>query len=659
MESLIPIVNQLQEVISLAKVQIAIDLPRIVVVGSQSSGKSSVLESIVGKDFLPRGAGIVTRCPLILRLIRTDGELEYATFGHMPDCVFSDFIDVRNEIIEKSNEIAASEGISTREIFLNIYSSKVVDLTLIDLPGIIKIPLQGQAKNLDKRINQMISDYAQKENSIILAISPANSDLANSDSLNIARQVDPEGHRTIGVITKIDLMDRGTNAIEMIEGKLYPLKLGYVGVICRSQEDINNNVEIDSHFTKETHFFETSKIYGHMSNRLGIKYLSGRLSHVFKNHIQATIPKIKGEVAKMMEKNDKEMRDMGDTPDTPEKRNDLIYGIISSFSKKYADSLDGKDVEKCTTELLGGSMIRSIFRKFYNDIVKEIDPLKDLSDHEIRIAVMNATGVKGVMFVSEIAFEILVKDIIISKLKYPSLECLTTVKEELQKILVSLDIPEFKRFSKLKDFFIAMGYELIESQVPSAEKNIQNIIEIESSFLNISHEDFINPNDAMQSAQRILEDAAKKPKIEKAKVVEPKVEASSWILPWFSSAKNEEENKFEEIGKEKNNLRNLLNEEMTPKELEQILLIKILVDSYFRIVKLNISDSVPKAIMRNLVNKSRENLQRILTSRMYNNQEIYELILDEDPDVRLKRKNCLELRKSLASAHEILKVVIA
>lgn len=77
--------------------------------------------------------------------------------------------------------------------------------------------------------------FIEKPNTLILALSPANTDLANSDSLKLAKEVDPQGDRTIGVLTKIDLMDEGTNAMELLEGTVYPLKLGYYAVKCRSQ----------------------------------------------------------------------------------------------------------------------------------------------------------------------------------------------------------------------------------------------------------------------------------------------------------------------------------------------------------------------------------------------------------------------------------------
>ena len=74
-----------------------------------------------------------------------------------------------------------------------------------------------------------------------MAVSPANQDLANSDALKLARRVDPYGERTIGVLTKVDLMDEGTNALEIIQGNVYLLKLGYIAVVCRSQKDINSD----------------------------------------------------------------------------------------------------------------------------------------------------------------------------------------------------------------------------------------------------------------------------------------------------------------------------------------------------------------------------------------------------------------------------------
>eukprot|EP00730_Choanoeca_flexa_P007290 TRINITY_DN12308_c2_g5_i10.p2 TRINITY_DN12308_c2_g5~~TRINITY_DN12308_c2_g5_i10.p2 ORF type:complete len:186 (+),score=30.25 TRINITY_DN12308_c2_g5_i10:19-576(+) len=104
MDALIPTINQLQDVLHTLGEEELVELPQIVVVGSQSSGKSSILENIVGKDFLPRGTGIVTRVPLVLQLVQTT-EGEWATFQHADGKVFKDFDQVREEIEAQTSRI--------------------------------------------------------------------------------------------------------------------------------------------------------------------------------------------------------------------------------------------------------------------------------------------------------------------------------------------------------------------------------------------------------------------------------------------------------------------------------------------------------------------------------------------------------------------------
>jgi GTPase SAR1 family protein len=176
-------------------------LPSIAVVGGQSSGKSSVLESIVGRDFLPRGSGIVTRRPLVLQLHKTDeGSRDYAEFLHQPRKKFTDFAQVRKEIADETDRITGrSKQVSSVPIHLSIYSPNVVNLTLIDLPGLTKVAIESQAKSVVADIENMVRSYIEKPNSIILAISPANQDLATSDAIKISREVDPKEETTLGI----------------------------------------------------------------------------------------------------------------------------------------------------------------------------------------------------------------------------------------------------------------------------------------------------------------------------------------------------------------------------------------------------------------------------------------------------------------------------
>lgn len=252
---------KLQDAFNIINAKNSIELPQIVVLGAQSTGKSSVLESIVGRDFLPRGSGIVTRCPLVLQLrrIKVEGEdedkirerdinsmrEEYGEFLHKKGELFYDFEEIRNEIVQQTNRTAGiNKGISMEPISLTIYSPHVVDLTMVDLPGMTKVPVKGQPQDIEEQIRKVTYKFIAPPNALILALTAANTDLANSDALQMARTVDPDGERTIGVVTKIDLMDEGTDAIDLLQGNIYPLKLGYYGVKCRSQQQINDQITI-------------------------------------------------------------------------------------------------------------------------------------------------------------------------------------------------------------------------------------------------------------------------------------------------------------------------------------------------------------------------------------------------------------------------------
>ncbi|CEP64084.1 dynamin-related GTPase MGM1 LALA0_S10e01904g [Lachancea lanzarotensis] len=208
-------------------------LPSIVVVGSQSSGKSSVLESIVGKEFLPKGSNMVTRRPIELTLVNTAGSNETtADFPSLRAYNIKDFNEVKRILMELNMAVPSTEAVSADPIQLTIKSSRVPDLSLVDLPGYIQVEAADQPLELKSKIRQLCDKYLAEPN-IILAISAADVDLANSSALRASKIADPKGTRTIGVITKLDLVDPA-RAREVLNSKKYPLKMGYVGVITRA-----------------------------------------------------------------------------------------------------------------------------------------------------------------------------------------------------------------------------------------------------------------------------------------------------------------------------------------------------------------------------------------------------------------------------------------
>ena len=248
---------------------------------------------------LPRGSGIVTRRPLVLQLInraassqnqqpngvngsdKAANKDEWGEFLHLPGQKFYDFHKIRDEIVkETESKTGKNAGISPAPINLRIYSPNVLTLTLVDLPGLTKVPVGDQPKDIEKQIRDMVLKQIMKPNAIILAVTAANTDLANSDGLQLAREVDPEGQRTIGVLTKVDLMDEGTDVVDILAGRIIPLRLGYVPVVNRGQRDIENNKAISFALENEKNFFENHRAYQNKSSYCGTPYLARKLNLV-------------------------------------------------------------------------------------------------------------------------------------------------------------------------------------------------------------------------------------------------------------------------------------------------------------------------------------------------------------------------------------------
>ena len=156
----------------------------------------------------------------------------------------------------------------------------MLNLTLIDLPGITKVPVGDQPADIEQQIREMLLTYLNNPNSIILAVSSANTDFSTSEALKLARDADPDGRRTLAVVTKLDLMDHGTDAYDVLCGRVIPVKLGIIGVINRSQLDIKNNKQIEESLKDEATYLQ--KHYPSIASRNGTNYLARTLNKVSK-----------------------------------------------------------------------------------------------------------------------------------------------------------------------------------------------------------------------------------------------------------------------------------------------------------------------------------------------------------------------------------------
>ena len=224
--------------------------------------------------------------PLTFRFTASSGdkhanENEWGEFLHLPGQKFYDFNKIRDEIVRDTEaKTGRNAGISPQPINLRIYSPNVLTLTLVDLPGLTKVPVGDQPKDIEKQIRDMLLKYISKPACIILAVTAANTDLANSDGLKMAREVDPEGQRTIGVLTKVDLMDQGTDVVDILAGRIIPLRLGYVPVVNRGQRDIETNKAISAALEHERAFFENHSSYKSKAQYCGTPFLARKLNMV-------------------------------------------------------------------------------------------------------------------------------------------------------------------------------------------------------------------------------------------------------------------------------------------------------------------------------------------------------------------------------------------
>ena len=691
-ETLIATINKLQD--ALAPLgggsSSPVDLPQITVVGSQSSGKSSVLENVVGRDFLPRGTGIVTRRPLVLQLINrrpskdlkkandlvdvnasesTGGQSEnnadeWGEFLHLPGKKFFNFEDIRNEIVRETDaKTGKNLGISPVPINLRIYSPHVLTLTLVDLPGLTKVPVGDQPKDIERQIKDMIMKFISKPNAIILSVNAANTDLANSDGLKLAREVDPEGARTIGVLTKVDLMDQGTDVIDILAGRVIPLRFGDVPVINRGQKDIEAKKTIRDALKDERNFFENHPSYRAKAQFCGTPYLAKKLNGILLHHIKSTLPDIKMRIEHSLKKYQQELSMLG--PEMAESPASIALSMITNFSKDYTGILDGESKELSSQELSGGARISFVFHEIFKNGVNAIDPFDQIKDADIRTIMHNTSGSAPSLFVGTQAFEVLVRQQI-KRLEEPSIRCINLIFDELVRILSQIiSQPQYSRYPGLKEQlsqnFILYLRDLL---IPTTEF-VNDIIQAEETYVNTAHPDLLKGTQAMSIVEEKFHpkpQVAVDPKTGKplppsqqpAQATSPKPEdgSSNGFFGGFFSSKNKK--RLQQMEAPPPVLR--ATGTMSERETMETEVIKLLISSYYNIVKRTVGDVVPKAIMLKLINKSKDEIQKTLLEKLYSSPDLDDLVKENELTVQ-KRKECVRMVEVLRNASEIVSSV--
>ncbi|CAL1361783.1 unnamed protein product [Linum trigynum] len=305
-----------------------IQLPTIVVVGDQSSGKSSVLESLAGIS-LPRGQGICTRVPLIMRLHHHSAPapelyLEYSANGSLKK-VSTDETHVAAAINFATEEIAGGgKGISNNPLTLVVRKNGVPDLTMVDLPGITRVPVHGQPEDIYEQVTETIMEYIKPEESIILNVLSATVDFSTCESIRMSQRVDKTGDRTLAVVTKVDKSPEGL--LEKVAADDVGIGLGYVCVRNRIGEESYQDARV-----AEAQLFSTHPLLSRIDKSIvGVPVLAQKLVQIQAAIISRRMPEIVKKI------NDKLSSNIADLNKMPKKMNSVgeavttFMGILGS-----------------------------------------------------------------------------------------------------------------------------------------------------------------------------------------------------------------------------------------------------------------------------------------------------------------------------------------
>ncbi|XP_031714743.1 dynamin-1-like protein isoform X4 [Anarrhichthys ocellatus] len=688
MEALIPVINKLQDVFNTVGADI-IQLPQIVVVGTQSSGKSSVLESLVGRDILPRGTGIVTRRPLILQLVHIDSEdcrktseengidgEEWGKFLHTKSKIYTDFEEIRQEVEAETERISGNnKGISDEPIHLKIFSPHVVNLTLVDLPGITKVPVGDQPKDIELQIKDLIFKYISNPNSIILAVTAANTDMATSEALKVAREFDPDGRRTLAVVTKLDLMDAGTDAMDVLMGRVIPVKLGIIGVVNRSQLDINQKKLVADAARDEYAFLQ--KKYPSLANRNGTKHLARTLNRLLMHHIRDCLPELKTRINVLASQYQSLLNGYGEPVDD---KSSTLLQLITKFAAEYCHTIEGTAKYIETTELCGGARICYIFHETFGRTLESVDPLGGLTTIDVLTAIRNATGPRPALFVPEVSFELLVKRQV-KRLEDPSLRCVELVHEEMQRIIQhcsNYSTQELLRFPKLHDAIVEVVTSLLRKRLPVTNEMVHNLVAIELAYINTKHPDFAdacglmnnNIEEQRRNRMRDLPSAVPRDKAAAGGSQSGNVgeQTDGGTGNWRGMLKKGEDGPAGDramlqhplpASPQRGHAVNLLDvpvpvsRRLSAREQRDCEVIERLIKSYFLIVRKNIQDSVPKAVMHFLVNHVKDCLQSELVGQLYK-AGLLDDLLTESEDMAQRRMEAADMLKALQKASQVI-----
>uniref|UniRef100_A0A3Q3NHL7 Interferon-induced GTP-binding protein Mx n=1 Tax=Labrus bergylta TaxID=56723 RepID=A0A3Q3NHL7_9LABR len=616
-------------------------LPAIAVIGDQSSGKSSVLEALSGVA-LPRGSGIVTRCPLELKMKKMrEGEqwagvISYRGFREEID----DPADVDEKVREAQNQMAGKgAGISEELISLEIASPDVPDLTLIDLPGITRVAVKGQSTDIGDQIKRLIQKFINRQETISLVVVPCNVDIATTEALKMAQEVDPDGGRTLGILTKPDLVDKGTEGtvLDVVHNDVIPLKKGYMIVRCRGQKEITDQVSLPEAIEREKAFFEDHLHFQILYNEgyATVPKLAEKLTLELVHHIKKSLPKLEEQIENKLKKTQAELDRYGNgpPPDASEKLSFLI-DRVTAFTQDAFSLTSGE-------ELKGGSRIN-----IFSTLRKEFTAWKELIDRS------------GVNFNWTIEREVAQYEGKYRGRELPGFINYKTFEDMVKEQIKLLEGPAVQKLKEVS----GMCYHdalMVKGQIGICDVSFKCVCFV-FSFLEIVKKDLHKvAEDSLVGFSNLTNIA--KMKIESIRQ-EKEVEAEAMLRTQFKMEAivyTQDTTYSKKLGKRKREEEqanasplSVLKSTSTGGGATLKEMIRHL-KSYYQIAGQRLADQIPLVIRYQMLQQTAIQLQREML-QMLQDREITETLLQEDPHIKSKRIDLQNRLKRLSKARVLL-----
>jgi GTPase SAR1 family protein len=493
--------------------------PKIIVVGTQSSGKSSLLNALMGIDILPVGDTMTTRTAIHVQLIHSKKEKPHVDFGNYVDGEWHSIksLDIdpaptseQQELIKREIHSQTFQKTTTKKsisyenaISFRLYASSVPNICFVDLPGLTMTALtsEGQPVDMCEKIREMITTYTD-ERTIILMVCAARPDLEADSAVELCKKL-TGGSRTIGCLTKVDLCDADvTTYIEGTQAADLHLEHGYFAVKCRT-----NQTELTHNTVTEKKYFSSHSQFRCVTSqkRLGVVNLAVFLHKLYINEIRSCLPQLRKDLQILYEESRREYSTKigSSVPLGSSERLVFANEIVCKFANTLKTSFTAR-----RPDASAGRLVRHTFGEL-GETARSITPFESdsFTDAEIMKAVQNCEGWSMISPIPPIGLvEFFLQHPVkqpIQQLLVPCSRTLDDIKDHLQKTSDEI-IDEIHRFSNVKVWLQHEMQNVLESLQTETQKEICQAISVEEAYIFTDNAMFIKEwSIAMQKASTI------------------------------------------------------------------------------------------------------------------------------------------------------------